>query len=161
MSAEAELAAAQARIAELEGAQRATVKSNAIAASLAGHDLVPGGAQQLTALLEPGVILAKGVDGKETAVAANTYAALDSHVSELLRKPEYSHFVKTKGAFPATAPTSPAPSHQVDLRKQPGESDTAHLVRYMQHQNPNPDADPRLDPSKPMAIGARALIRKH
>jgi hypothetical protein len=153
MSEEQELAAAHARIAELEGSARAATKTQAIAGALAGHDLHPGAAGQLAALLDPTISIQRTGDGREV-VMGPAFRPLEDHIRETLGKPEYAHFKRQAGFQPAS---SPGPAAQpVTMAESwqalPGENLGQTMLRRAQAIRSQGGADPRLDPSKPMGL---------
>lgn len=160
MAADQDLIAANQRIAELEGAQRTATQRQAISAALRKYELVPGGAEQLTALLEPVTAIAKGVDGRDVVVGPG-YTPIEGHVNDLLKKPEYAHYVRASGSpFPVSASTSEAPAARPhnywEPIRQPGENLGVAMTRTATEQRVALGPDPRLAPGASLIRGLAA-----
>jgi hypothetical protein len=162
---------AQARVAEIEGL-RAQLKSQAIASALSKHDLQPGAAEQIELLVGSEFSLTKGFDGRELVVGPG-YQPLEVHVADVLQRPDFVHFLRSKQPASPTATVAPtevvaptaavAPTEFVRVGGQesallPGETLGAAIIRLA--TMPQPTRDPLLDPSQPLAWGARSLKRR-
>ena len=103
------------RIATLEAAETVRKMTAAVDGELRKHDLAPGAAEQLRELILPTVGITKGADGRDLFFDKD-YTPLESVIVNTLKRPEYGHFLKSKGsppsspAQPAAAPGLPAPS---------------------------------------------------
>lgn len=168
MATEQELAARDARIAELERNESERVKAETVARELSRYELAsPAAAAQLQALIMPEVGITRVSGGRDLCFGKD-YVPLESIVAERLRRADHAHFLKPKattgaptqaattpsgpvhGAQPAApaAATQRAPDEPFQL---PGESLGAAVIRRATtKQAALPD--PRLDPSQPFAI---------
>jgi hypothetical protein len=112
-----QLAAAQSRIAELEGANQRAAKDAAITTALAGHTFAsPAAAAQVAQLLSPDIQLVNGVAVDKTMQpAAQAIAAR-------LKQPEFSHFLAGSSravAAPAAPTVNPDAAFDFDSSGQP------------------------------------------
>jgi hypothetical protein len=140
------LVAAQNRIAELEERNRASIRSEAIAGALAGHDLNPGAAAQIAELIAKDVVLAKGPDGKDVAVN-KSFQPIAAHVNDVLGRPEYQHFLRPKGSPPPAAASRPPTQSPGDASwdpLHPNETLSERMIRVSQARRATEPADPRL-----------------
>jgi hypothetical protein len=167
MGAEQELAAANARIAQYETQESERTKAAAIAGELGKFDLVDGAAAQLGQLIGEKVITTKTNDGHDLMFGPN-YRSLGDHVSDLMKQPAYAHFLRSgapaaSGPAPAQAapmPGAPMPGNPAapPEPKNFGEAIVMHVQESIR-QSPS-GGDPRLNPSRPMALGRRGLPLK-
>jgi hypothetical protein len=113
----AELAAARARVVQVEQADKAAHKTAAIAEALAGAPLVgKGAAAQLTALLEKEITLTTDPStGRQIPVGPGLVPAHQYIQGLLQNNPDYAHFLKANNPLGGTGavggqshPTAPA-----------------------------------------------------
>jgi hypothetical protein len=152
------------RVATLEAAEKGRLIEAAVANELVKFELADGAADQLKALILPGITMTKLTDGREVLHSAD-YTPLPSVVAATLQRPEYGHFLKPKGSA-GSAPAQPAPQPAAgtggassDARREilPGETFSDAIVRVARAKQAT-QGDPRLDPSLPFGIG-RTLPR--
>jgi hypothetical protein len=119
-----EKVAAEQRARAIEQRIRKTTLDRDLAQALSGHNLVPGGAQQLSALWERELTTVE--DGDVYATRSNDGKTVAEFVASRLAQPEYAHFTRSRtqqgGTLagpgssavqpqappPFTAPTAPA-----------------------------------------------------
>ena len=129
---------------------------------LASQSLVPGGAEQLSQLWRSQFVVEP--QGESFVVRTPTFQSVSDFVAAQLARPEYAHFIRasnpaggtagTTGAHQA-APTSPANPPLAPQPKNFGEA----IVLQMQELQKTQPTDPRLNPSAPMGLNARSLVR--
>jgi hypothetical protein len=104
-----------------EEAAEATIQAS-VATGLAGRQLTPGAAEQITTLLKSSIQVVTGPDGKRMAVGPGGMSARE-YVSAQLQKPEYAKFISggssgggSKGGYASMPvggyPPGPAPDDQ-------------------------------------------------
>jgi hypothetical protein len=148
MTESEQLAAAQARIAELEGANQRAAKSAAINAALAGHDFAsPAAAEQVAALVEPEIEIVNGV------AVDKTMRPVRDAIAERLKQPGYAHFLKGKGAYQPQTTAAPAPNPDLEPVIRPGETFSDAIIRRNTAQRMGGGTDPRLNPA--LSFGLR------
>ncbi len=172
MATEQELAARDARIAELERNESERVKSETVARELARYELAsPAAAEQVRALILPTVGVTKTSDGR-SLVFGKDYSPLESVVAETLRRPDFAHYLKPKGT---TAPPASAPGQGPEARPAapaaashggadepfilPGENLGGAVIRRATTRQASL-GDPRLDPSQSFGIRRPAALPK-
>jgi hypothetical protein len=152
MTESEQLAAAQARIAELEGANQRAAKDAAINAALAGHDFAsPAAAAQVAALIAPDIEIVNN-----TPVGPGL-KSITAHVGDRLKDPSFSHFLKPRpGAPPSTTAVTAAPDAALSWDDAvPNEQLGAKILRRATAARTAGGADPRLNLAMPMGLRAR------
>jgi hypothetical protein len=165
------LAQAQARIAELEGAQRAQIKTQAVTEALSKFDLVPGSLGQIAALLDGDISIQSTADGRQV-VMGPAFRNLDETIRDTLAKPEFAHFRRSQAGLQPAAPGPAATSlerrhdetigqwyarHAAARPQLPGENMAQTLVRIASETRAAGPADDRTNMNRPM--GLRGTIR--
>jgi len=152
-----DLAAHQARkINELEAAEtRRTLDADLTAAIAAtGAKVAPGTEGQLLDLLRPTVSTYSDASGRRQ-FGGPSFTDLKSHVAAQLAG-SLRHFV---GGSSPTAPTS-SPASAGSLERGPNESPVEYMTRWSSQQKAT-STDPRLDPSKGLALPAGNPFKRH
>ena len=178
MATEQELAAANARIAELEKGENERAKAAGVARELSRYDLAsPAALQQLTDLIAPTVQVSPLGGGRHLIHGAD-YKPLEAVIAERIRQPDHAHFLKanqatappagaTQAAAPAVPTANPLPPGRFigSLLGQagrgeslPGETLGQAMLRAAQG-TPAAQGDPRLNPAMAFGLG-RAASRK-
>jgi hypothetical protein len=111
MTESEQLAAAQARIAELESRDRNNTINGAVSAALARHTFASqAAAEQARALIAADVDIVQG------QVVSRDLRPVAQHVDEQLRTPQFAHFLRPRhdgtpaAAAPAALPEMPDPT---------------------------------------------------
>jgi hypothetical protein len=151
-SAAAALREEQARRLQVEERAKRYALDGELARSLAAQPLVPGGAEQLTALLRDKFTVEAA--GAGYAVRSEDFRDVGSYVGAILGRPEFSHFLRAQnpgggtGAVGAqsvqTAAASSAPPAE------PKNFSDAVFMQFAATQKTT--ADPRLNPTVPFGL---------
>jgi hypothetical protein len=168
---EQDLAAANARIAQLERAEAERTKAAGVAQELRRYDLVsPAAADQLAQMIMPEVEITTAPDGRPL-IHGKDYKPLAAIVEERLRSPDHAHFFRPKESPAPASPATPSVSTSATsavgqtlgavlgaarAAAPPVETLGQAMVRAAQAQK-GIQGDPQLDMSKPFALGRRGL----
>lgn len=142
------------RLVQIEERAKRYALDGEVSRALAGHNLVPGGAEQLAQLWRSQFIV--DTQGDSFAVRTPTFQSVSEFVSQQLARSEYAHFVRasTQGGTATgqtiqaaqTPPANPAPAPQP---RNMGEAVILHMQGLQKAQG-----DARSNLSLPMGLRA-------
>lgn len=142
------------RLVQIEERAKRYALDGEVTRALAGHNLVPGGAEQLAQLWRSQFVV--DTQGDSFAVRTPTFQSVGEFVSQQLARPEYAHFVRasTQGGTATgqtiqaaqTPPANPAPAPQP---RNMGEAVVLHMQGLQKAQG-----DARSNLSLPMGLRA-------
>ena len=150
------LSAERQRLAQIEERAKRYALEGEVSRALAGHSLVPGGAEQLSQLWRSQFVV--DAQGDSFAVRTPTFQSVGEYVSQQLARPEYAHFLRAAtqggtatGQTVQAAQTPPANLAPAPQPRNMGEAVILHMQGLQKAQG-----DARANLSLPMGLRAAA-----
>lgn len=150
------LSAERQRLAQIEDRAKRYALEGEVSHALAGHSLVPGGAEQLSQLWRTQFVV--DAQGDSFAVRTPTFQSVGEYVSQQLARPEYAHFLRASsqggtamGQTVQAAQTPPANLAPAPQPRNMGEAVILHMQGLQKAQG-----DARANLSLPMGLRASA-----